>query len=124
MKSRYNISNSEREVLEMLWKYPNGIKQAELLQLFESEGKVWKRQTLNTYLSRLEEKGLVQREKRIVRAVYAEQEYNNLQMKEVIENMYEGKISKFVMAFMSDKQISKDDAEELNSLLEKFQKDC
>ena len=123
MKSKYNISDSEREVLEMLWNYPEGIKQSDLLERFINEGKEWKRQTLNTYLARMEEKGLVHRDKRIVRAVYAEQEYNNLQMKEAIDNMYEGKISKFVMAFMSDKRISKDDAKELKSLLEKYQKD-
>ena len=61
MKDRYSISDAEREVLEMLWKQEGGVKQSQLLAMFEKEGKEWKRQTLNTFLARLEEKGLVKR---------------------------------------------------------------
>ena len=62
MKKIYDMSAAEMEVMEKLWEYEEGIKQAELLALFEEDGKEWKRQTLNTFLSRLENKGLVKRE--------------------------------------------------------------
>lgn len=119
MKSKYNISDSEREVMEMLWKQKEAIKQSELLTLFAEAGKEWKRQTLNTFLARLEEKELVVRESRMVKAAYTEEEYNCLQMKEAIGQMYGGKLSNFVLAFTKEHGISREDEEELLRLLQK-----
>ena len=120
MKSKYNISETEKEVLEKLWEYPEGIKQSVLLNVFLGRGKEWKRQTLNTHLSRLEEKGLVKRQNRIVYFVYDKKEYYNLMMKESIDHMYDGKISNFVAAFMSEKKITEEDTIELLDLLKKY----
>ena len=117
-KSKFNISEAEREVLEMLWKQKESIKQSQLLTLFEQEGKEWKRQTLNTFLTRLEEKGLVKRENRFVSAVYGEEEYNCLQMKEAIDRMYNGKLSHFVAAFTKKNELSEEDAKELRALFD------
>lgn len=120
MRSKYNISETEKEVLEKLWEYPEGIKQSTLLSIFLESGKEWKRQTLNTHLSRLEDKGLVKRENRIVYAIYGAIEYHNLVMKETIDEMYDGKISNFVVAFMAEKKITEADAKELLNLLEHY----
>ena len=68
MERNYRVSDSEMEVMKMLWRQKEGIKQSQLLDLFTKEGKEWKRQTLNTFLSRLETKGLVIRERGLVRA--------------------------------------------------------
>ena len=59
MKSIYSMTEAESEVMEKLWDQEESIKQSHLLTLFEEDGKEWKRQTLNTFLSRLEEKGFV-----------------------------------------------------------------
>lgn len=123
MRTKYDISDAEREVMEMLWKQKEAIKQSELLTLFAEEGKEWKRQTLNTFLARLEEKELVVRENRMVKAVYTEEEYNCLQMKEAIGEMYGGKLSNFVLAFTKEHGISKEDEEELFRLLQE-RKEC
>ena len=39
MKSFWDISDAELEVMEMLWKQGGSIKQSELLALFVSSGK-------------------------------------------------------------------------------------
>lgn len=118
MKKIYNVSEAEMEVMEKLWEQGEGIKQSELLALFEADGKEWKRQTLNTFLTRLEDKGLLTREKRIVKAVYSREEYNCIQMKKVIDRMYEGKLSNFVAAFVRENSIKDSEAEALIKLLE------
>lgn len=123
MRSKYNISDSEREVMEMLWKQKAEIKQSALLELFQKEGKEWKRQTLNTFLSRLEEKGLVVRQSRMVKATYAEEEMNQLIMKEAIDTMYQGKISNFVMAFAEREGLQESDVKELEKLINKYTKE-
>lgn len=118
MKKIYNVSEAEMEVMEKLWEHGDGIKQSELLALFQADGKEWKRQTLNTFLTRLEDKGLLTREKRIVKPVYSREEYNCIQMKKVIDRMYEGKLSNFVAAFVRENSINDSEAEALIDLLE------
>lgn len=118
MKNFYNISEAEQEVMEKLWDQEDSIKQSQLLALFEEDGKEWKRQTLNTFLSRLEEKGLVERENRLVKAVYSREEYNYMQMKAALDHMYEGKLSNFVAAFVKKNTVSEKDAKDLIRILE------
>ena len=81
MKRKLAVSETEWEILKMLWKHGESIRQSELLSLFEKEGREWKRQTLNTFLSRLEKKGLVRREGGMATPVYNEEEYNVMQMR-------------------------------------------
>lgn len=118
MRNFFNISDAEFEVMEKLWDQDASIKQSQLLALFEKEGKGWKRQTLNTFLSRLEEKGLVKRENRMVEPVYSRERYSFMQMKEAINCMYGGKISNFVAAFTKENGIDQKEAAALIKILE------
>ena len=111
MKRFFDVSEAEQEVLEKLWDQEDCIKQSQLLALFEADGKEWKRQTLNTFLSRLEEKGLIKREHRM-------DEYNCMQMKAAIDDMYGGRLSNFVAAFVKGNSINESEAEELIKILE------
>lgn len=121
MKSEYQISDSEFEVMKMLWQQKESIKQSKLLQLFENEGKTWKRQTLNTFLSRLEGKGLIKREKGMIFVLCDEEEYSFAQVKSVIDHLYGGKLSNFMAALIKKEAVSKEDAEELNQYLRELE---
>ncbi len=123
MKSKYYMTDAEREVMEMLWKQTGEVKQSALLEQFQAEGKEWKRQTLNTFLTRMEEKGLVIRNSRMVKAVYEEEEMNQLMMKEAIDNLYGGKISNLVMAFAEKEGLQKDDADSLKAIIDQLTKE-
>ncbi|MCM1268430.1 MAG: BlaI/MecI/CopY family transcriptional regulator [Bacteroidales bacterium] len=118
MKNKWDASDAELEVLEKLWDQEEGIKQSQLLALFEADGKEWKRQTLNTFLARLEEKGLVTRKRRIVSTTYSRDEYHYKKAKAVIDEMYEGKLSHFMAAFVKENTIDESEAEELIRIIE------
>lgn len=115
MRNIYNITDAELEVMEKLWEQDECVKQSRLLALFQEDGKEWKRQTLNTFLSRLEEKGLVKRENRMVAAVYGREQYNYMQMNEAINHMYDGKIGNFVAAFTKASRAAGQDAAAIGS---------
>ena len=117
MKSLFGVSATEREVMEKLWDQQGSVKQSQLLALFEADGKEWKRQTLNTFLSRLEDKGLVERKNRMVTPVYSREEYNYMQMKAAVDHMYGGRLSNFVAAFARKDAINESEAEELIKIL-------
>ena len=84
MKNKYSMSDAERDVMEVLWTFPEGVNQSMLLEAVNAAGKDWKRQTLNTLVTRLMEKGLVNRENRYVCAAMHKQIYSNLQVEEVV----------------------------------------
>lgn len=119
MKSKYSVTEAEWEVLKALWKLDEKVTQAWLLEHCEKEGKQWKRQTLNTFLARLEQKALVKREKGLVWAVYGEEEFSYLLMKEGIEQLYQGKFSRFVAAFSQRNAIDQEDEKELLEIMRK-----
>ena len=99
MRDKYSMSDAERDVMEVLWTFPKGVNQSILLEAVNATGKDWKRQTLNTLVTRLMEKGLVNRENRHVCAVMDKQVYSNLQVEEVVREVYDGKLSNLVLAF-------------------------
>lgn len=119
MKTKYDVTEAEWDVLKMLWRQEEGIRQSQLLELFEKEGKQWKRQTLNTFLARLENKQLVKREGGLVWAVYGEEEFSYLVMKDGIEQLYQGKFSRFVAAFSQREAIDKEEEQELLKLIKR-----
>ena len=118
MKGFLNISDSELEVMEMLWKHGSRIKQTELFTVFVESGKNWKRQTLNTFLCRLEDKGLVKRANRIVETVYSRDEYSYMQVKAAIDCLYDGQLNDFMIAFAQRNVITRKNAEELIRIIE------
>ena len=117
MKGLLRVSDAEFEVMEMLWKQGKSIKQPDLLTLFEESGKTWKRQTLNTFLTRLEYKGLVHRDNKIVKPLYSREEYRFTQMKAAIDNLYDGQLCDVVTEFSKKNAISDGEVAELIHVL-------
>ena len=102
MEKVASVSEAELEVMEMLWDQDGAVKQSYLLALFEEDGKHWKRQTLNTFLLRLEDKGLIKRENRLVEPLYGRDEYANIQVKAVLDRIYRGKLSNSMTAYVKE----------------------
>jgi len=118
MTEKYRLSNAEQEIMNVLWERKGPYTTKELLNLFNERDKDWKRQTLNTLLFRIENKGLIKREGRTVYPIYTETEYRQLLSREVLQDMYEGKVSNFILALSGKSKISKKDEAELNRLIE------
>ncbi len=59
--SKYNLSATEMEIMEFLWDANKKSSASEILKFFnENKDKNWKKQTLNTFLVKLIEKGALQ----------------------------------------------------------------
>ena len=60
-KSKYNLSATEMEIMEFLWDTNKKLSASEILKYFnDNKSKNWKKQTLNTFLVKLIEKGALQ----------------------------------------------------------------
>lgn len=117
-----NMTATEKEILEMLWRYPEGIRQSQLLEVFHAEGREWKRQTLNTFIVNMMEKGLVKREHRVVWPVCTQEEYNCRMMENALERMYQGKMANLFAAFAEADMVQEEDVEELLEVIEAYRK--
>lgn len=122
-KLNFDVSETEREILEYLWENPQGVLSREMLEYFnEVKKKEWKKQTLNTFLLRLAEKGLIEGKaqgvKKIYQAVYDAKEYEAKKAESILENNYGGSVRNFVMALTGGEKIDKAMANELRKMLE------
>lgn len=54
-------SEAEMEILEYVWKEDHPLSHIEFLTYFNESGKDWKKQTVNTFVQRLMEKGYLKK---------------------------------------------------------------
>lgn len=121
---QYLISDTEMEVMEVLWESDVPLKCSDLLRIFNERGKDWKRQTMNTFVTRLKNKGLVEVDQRIVKVLYNREEYQRRQAQEILNDMYEGRLQNFFAALSGIKEKDDtEDARELIELIERLAKD-
>ena len=113
-----HLSKTEYKIMEYFWSTEKKYTFGELMKYFnEEEGKEWKKQTLNTFLSRLIDKGLLERKKEGTKAYYSTQltkaEFKQYKAKAILEEDYEGKISHFIAALTGNNTITNIDEQEL-----------
>lgn len=122
-KLNFDVSETEKEILSYLWENPQGVLSREMLDYFnEVKQKDWKKQTLNTFLLRLAEKGLIEGKaqgvKKVYQAVYDAKEYEAKKAENILESHYGGSVKNFVMALTGGEKIDKTMADELRKMLE------
>ncbi|MDL2301535.1 BlaI/MecI/CopY family transcriptional regulator [Lachnospiraceae bacterium OttesenSCG-928-D06] len=121
MLGKYNLSETEYEIMRVLWDNPKVFTTKDLLDVCNENGeKEWKRQTLNTFLSRLELKDAVKRSRSKVWAAGDEAYYVRLQTKEILDMTYDGKLTNFIVALNGGKELKKADEEKLNQVIDKI----
>lgn len=122
MKGSHKITGAEREVMEVLWKYSEPILTKDLLEEMKEKGKNWKRQTLNTLLFRLEEKGIVGRKRGYVEAALSEDELLQVQTQEILDDLYGGEYGNFFAALTGNKKLDGESKALLDTLVNKLKK--
>ena len=116
------ISEAEWAVLDVLWsgdKFSLGEVTNALMPV-----KKWSRNTVHTYLTRMERKGLVHIDKSstvpysaaVLRETCAKDE-----RKELLEKVYGGSAGSLISAFLKESKISKSEVEELRKLLDEME---
>mgnify|MGYP001061451780 CR=1 FL=1 len=112
MKVNHKITGAEREVMEVLWQRTEP----------KERGKKWKRQTLNTLLFRLEEKGIVSRKRAYVEAALSQEELLQVQTQELLDDFYGGEYGNFFAALTGNKEIDSESKRLLDGLMKKLKK--
>lgn len=118
------MSETEAEIMEVLWDAGRPMSAAELIDYFaRNRGKCWKATTLATFLSRLNQKGLVDsaRKGRVpyYHPIQTKAAYMQSIAQEVLDTMYQGSVTNFFAALCGDTPLSAKDREELRAWLDR-----
>lgn len=118
----YEMSQSESLIMHYLWR--EGAKSfVEIMTyLNKEEGRDWKKQTVNTFIKRLTDKGLIMadetRKNRVYYAAVTNTEYEQGKAVKLLNDYYGGSIGSFLSALTGGKGVDKRFADELRSAVE------
>lgn len=114
------LPEAEKEIMNILWAKKQWMSGAEFWEYFNANGKPCKRQTINTYLTRMAEKGLLVKHQRKYMYAYTKEEFDQKKANEVLD-MYEGSLKNFLSAITGGKKITHEEAEELRTYIDSLE---
>ena len=112
------ISESELEVMHVLWEAGDALPITEIRQLLQ-ERKGWEATTIKTLVQRLVAKGVLEQEKRKVfyyRPRVSEEEYNDWAVSGLVHRLFRGSAKALVAALVKSDGLSDADIAELREL--------
>lgn len=100
MGIKFELSKSEEEIMEYIWENKEGVTSKIVMEEFnEKKEKHWKKQTVNTFLSRMVNKGLLKAELEKNRYTYypalTKTEFEQGRAEDILRLGYDGSVLKF-----------------------------
>ena len=118
-----NLSEREWTVLEALWKTGGAELGVLVNELYRETG--WNRNTVHTYLTRMESKGLVGIDKsvtpHIYRALVDREICQQKERRSFLNRVYSGSAGDLIAAFLKEEPISQEEREKLRRLLDEME---
>lgn len=124
MKKIEKLSDSEREIMDIIWNIDRKVTSSEILKIFnESKGKKWSAQTISTFLTRIVDKGILKsdREGRTNYYYYIvnKKEYESNQAENILNNLYKGSLKNFLSALYYEKDMTDEEYKEISEWFSK-----
>ncbi|ANA83070.1 BlaI/MecI/CopY family transcriptional regulator [Paenibacillus glucanolyticus] len=117
MKQVQKLSDTEMELMEVIWECTPPVTSTELLRLFSQKGREWKPQTISTFLSRLVDKEAlaVTRHGRTNQymPLISPKDYKLLETQNVLDGLYQGSVKNLISALYDGDKLSDKDISEL-----------
>ena len=94
----------------------------ELVKLCEKE-LGWKKPTTYTVLRKLCEKGLLKNDNGTVSSLVSREDFYSSKSEQIVEDSFRGSLPAFVAAFISRRELTVREAEEIQSMIDAFKKE-
>lgn len=115
MKNLGKLSETEMELMEVIWQEEEPVTVSRLLEVFEN--KDWKTSTVSTLLKRLIEKGYLTKtldgKVNYYHTTMSLEQYRKLETQSFLNRLYNGKVKNFIAALVDDDEYSQKDIAEL-----------
>ncbi len=116
--SKNTITESEYEIMKVLWENGSPMPLGEIIVKLNSD---WTRNTVGTLLVRLCEKGVVKAEKQgksnLYSALIQEKDYSMSETENFLSKLYKGSIGNLVACLYENKALTEDEVEKLRKII-------
>lgn len=117
------LSDAELIVMEVLWSH-DFMLLGEIVDALKKKTN-WSRNTVHTYLTRMEKKGIVMINKNVEPHQYSfllsKEEYSQVERERLLNRIYQGDVGDLVVAFLKEAKITAEEKERLNKLLDEME---
>lgn len=117
----FELGAIQERFADIVWAH-EPIASGDLAKICEKELN-WKRPTTYTVLRKLCEKGLLQNKDGIVASLVSREEFYSAKSEQIIEDSYQGSLPAFVASFIYRKNISAEEADEIQRMIDSFRKE-
>ena len=122
-EGEYKLGSTEQEVLQALWGVGEG-NVRQVLNEMRARGRNLAYTTVQTMLTRLEQKGFVESDKSgmayIYRAAVGREEVMRSRVRSVVEQFFDGAAAPLVLQLIQTEKFSADEISELHKLIDKL----
>ncbi|MDD2497840.1 MAG: BlaI/MecI/CopY family transcriptional regulator [Desulfitobacteriaceae bacterium] len=116
--NRLNLCESEYRFASIVWEN-EPLGSGELVKLCH-EKLGWKKSTTYTVLKKLCEREVLKNENSIVSALVKKEQVQKFESEQFLDKTFNGSLPQFITSFMSDKKLSKAEADELKKLIDSY----
>jgi len=117
----FELGAVQERFADIVWEH-EPIASGELAKICEVELN-WKRPTTYTVLRKLCEKGLLRNKDGIVTSLVPREEFYSAKSEQIVEDSYRGSLPAFIAAFISRKELSREEADEIQKMIDAFRKE-
>ena len=115
---KLTLSSMEQEIMELFWRTEHMLTGADVWEYFNEIGKENKRQTINTYLTRMTKKGLLIKKGRKYFYQYTKEQLEQQRARMILDTLYDGSFQKFICALSGGNSLTKKEADEMRKYLD------
>ena len=118
---KMELGAAQERFADIVWAH-EPVSSGELVRLCEKELN-WKKPTTYTVLRKLCEKGLLRNENGVVTSRISREDFYSARSEQLIEDSYHGSLPAFIAAFISRKDLTPKEAEEIQNMIDAFRKE-
>lgn len=119
---RPELTDAEKVIMDFLWENPQGVSFADIMaHVNENREKALAKQTINTFLSHMIDKGLAEKakcdKKHIYHATCTITEYRKQEAQYMLDQYYDGSLNAFVSALAGGEKLTEQEKSMLLAML-------
>lgn len=114
------IFDAEYRFMCIVWE-KEPVNSTELVKLCQNEFG-WKKSTTYSVIKRLSERGVLKNENAVVTALVKRIQVQRYESEQILEKTFDNSLPCFVAAFLQDKKLTQDEAEQIKKMIEEAAK--
>lgn len=114
----FEIGAVQERFADIVWAN-EPVGSGELVKICEKELS-WKKPTTYTVLRKMCEKGLFKNENGVVTSLVSKEEFYSRKSEQIVSESYEGSLPAFIAAFISRKELTAAEADEIQRMIDEF----